>query len=1108
MPGLFDDLLATPAPEASAAPTARAKGGLFDDLVAAPAPVAKSQAHPMALSDGTVPDEIGADPKGKDVGSVAAALRGAVNGVPVVGPVVASGVERAAAGIGAVRDGVPFEDMRKQVEANVAETAKAHPYVTAASEIAGGIAGTVPLVAAAPAAFGAGGGSLAMRTLASGASGGALGAADSAVRSGGDADATKTGAIVGAGLGAVAPAVGAGIGRVVGAFSSKGRTNALLQEALDGVSEKDLAAAQHLIEQSRSVPGGGVPLTLDEALNAVTGGQATRASQLARVVGNSGGEGGRVMGEFYAARPARVDNVGKAAFDRVAPPNLKPSEVGFDLQDAARAGVGQTPEGQVLGRARAAQAERITPEQAGQAIQQDLGGVRDLREAARSSRANVDYRLARESPENVGVERMVTVERPGEPVITYPEGRPQFLPDAPRPLEKPAFDPIQGDAGGESLARFVARNGGIDLSGDARAADLQRFNIPGLGTVARPGGKPIDNFWREFLVDHGYLKPDADGGAARDVTNELLRLLQNEQRAGQAGARFPIYSERTAGRTASSQADEFQNALQTWSGRLDEDLTRAGIDPGSVHPEIRSRVMGALMRGEDGDPLTAFERTVGAMREPPAPYVKSTVVEEQIPDVRFGQVDPRPAAAAIAEQGRAAKGDVRGALGSTARDLHEPGGDLDMSVEGLLKARERLDFRIRSAQEVGDATKVRDLTITRRALDEQLKRVPEVAAADANFARNSAPLAPFERPNAPLNRITARAEEPGGQPGPFRTPAEQVPEAITGPTALREALTNGGAATREAAERRLSTQILDGVTDARGNVSADGLRAAMRDHADVLDQMPALRDRLSGLVLAREGLTRVEASPLGRIAERPDVKAAIGALFPSNPLPNSQAEIGSAVTALARNNPRAARDMVRIYMEGVFNEATQDLRGVARQYGGAGFASAVRGNGQQRHNLEAAIRALPEGETLWTGLDRMMTALEATGYRPQKGSDTAFNQAIQARLKQGTGTVGQAITEVVSGAAAGATVGGPKGALGGAVVGLKRGGKEVLQERRIRQDSEAIARILTDPKAIPMLRSLSQQEPGSRGAAMLTTKLIQIGGRGVSSAAQPSGSAR
>ncbi len=184
-------------------------------------------------------------------------------------------------------------------------------------------------------------------------------------------------------------------------------------------------------------------------------------------------------------------------------------------------------------------------------------------------------------------------------------------------------------------------------------------------------------------------------------------------------------------------------------------------------------------------------------------------------------------------------------------------------------------------------------------------------------------------------------------------------------------------------------------TDARGDVSAEALRKAMRENADALDQLPTVRDRLSRLVLAREGMARVEASPLGQIAEQPDVKRAIGALFPANPLPGSTREIADAMGALARNRPTAARELARVHLESVFNEATQQQRGLAAQYGGAGFASAVRGNPQQRQNLEAVVRALPEGETIWKGLDRLLTTMEATGYRPQKGSDTAFNQAIQ-----------------------------------------------------------------------------------------------------------------
>ncbi|MGA4550569.1 hypothetical protein [Methylorubrum aminovorans] len=1041
-------------------------------------------------------------------GAAEAVARGLVDGVPVVGPVVMSAANKLAAGIRSLRNDTKFSDELKGIEQRGTQAAAENPWSSTGASLVGGVVGTLPLVAAAPAAFGAGAAALPLRAGASLVSGGALGAADSAVRSNGDPTATLVGAGIGAGLGAAGPVVGAGIGKVAGALTSRGRSNGLVKEALEGVSEKDLESAQFLIEQARNLPGGGVALTLDEALNAATGGQATRASQLARVVGNSGGEGGRIMNEFYAARPASVDNVGKSAFDRVAAPNLKPTEVGFDIQDAARAGVAQTPEGQSLSAARRAQAPRITPEQAGQAIQTDLGGVRALREAARDARANVDYRLAREAPENVGVERMIAVERPGEPVVTRPEGSPRFSDAAPRPMDPPPVVEASAAAGPESLGRFVARYGGLRLDGDVLATDLHRFNIPGVGNVAREGGKGIDNFWRERLIEAGYLRPDPDGGAARDITNELLRKLQNEQRGYPS---FPVDDARQAAAVRGRQGqvtDEFRAAQSQAESSLDEALSKAGVPPESLHPEIRSRTVGALMRGEDVDPLDAYERTVAAMREPPAPYVRGTTVTEEIPDVRFVQVDPRPALAAVAEQGRFAKGDVRSALGSVERNLFEPGGDIDGSVEGLLKARERLDFDLKQAMEIGDGTKVRDLTITRNALDRQLKQVPEVAAADTNYVRNSAPLATFERPNAPLNRVTARENVPGGEPGPFRTPAEQVPEAFTGPTALREALANGGPATREAVERRFSTQILDAATDARGDVSAEALRSAMRDSADVLDQLPSLRDRLSNLVLAREGMARVEASPLGRIAEQPNVKHAIGTLFPANPLANSQEEIRSAVQALARNNPKAARETVRIYLETIFNEATQEVRGVARQYGGAGFASAVRGNGQQRHNLEAAIRALPDGDTLWTGLDRMLTTLEATGYRPQKGSDTAFNQAIQSRLKEGTGTVGQAITDVVSGGVAGATVGGPGGALGGALVGARRGGTKVIQELRIRRDGEAIARILTDPQAIPMLRLLGTQNPGGRGAEILTSKLIQLGGRGVSSAAQPSAPSR
>ena len=529
------------------------------------------------------------------------------------------------------------------------------------------------------------------------------------------------------------------------------------------------------------------------------------------------------------------------------------------------------------------------------------------------------------------------------------------------------------------------------------------------------------------------------------------------------------------------------------------------MPPESLHPEIRSRAVGALMRGEHVDPLDAYERTITAMREPPAPYVRSTSVTEDIPDVRFVQVNPQAALNAAARQGVSAKGDIRPAIDGFRRDLLESRVDpasgvreLDGSVEGLLHARERADQQIQAALRDGDATKVRDLSILRSTLDADLKRLPEVATADANFAANSRPLEPFQG-DAPLARVTR--QDPAS--GRMLTPTEEVPSHLRGATAARELLANATPEARTAYGNRLATQILDGATDKRGAIDPDRLNGLLRENADVLEQMPEVYTRLESVVRARDGLDRVLASPLGRIAEQPDVKRAISAVFAANPLPGSTREISEAMVALARNNPSAARELARVHLEGVFNEATQQQRGIAAQYGGAGFASAVRGNAQQRQNLEAVVRALPEGDMLWTGLDRMLTTLEATGYRPQKGSDTAFNGEILKRFASGKTSIGQAISDVATGAAAGATVGGATGGAAGGLVGLRRSVGDAMTRASMLGQGEALARLMFDPRALPDLRALAKSPAGSKNAELFTRRLLALANGGAAPLRQP-----
>ncbi|MEN3234737.1 hypothetical protein PUR29_14140 [Methylobacterium ajmalii] len=1083
----------------------------FDDLIPAQSS-AGSGGAPAAPAAGNLPAL-------EEGGASVAITRGLINGIPVVGPYILSGANKAAAGIRALANDTRYSDELKRVEEVSARTARERPVTTLASELAGGVAGTLPLAAAAPAAFGLGSGGLAARSVASGLSGAAIGGADAAVRSDGDGAETRFGAALGGGLGLVSPGIGRVAGKVVGAVRGNRSGEAAIREAIPGISEEQMSAAGRLIDEAASLPGGGVRLTLDEALNHVTGGQASRLSQIARVVANSGGEGGRIMGELYAARPEAMQRVGRTAFDQIAPPNAAPSGIGLDVQDAARSALMQTPEGQALSAALEAAGPRVTPMQAGETIQSELRGVLDRATQQRERQAAVDYAAARDAPERFGIDRMAAVERPGEPaLVTLDPGAapaPRFAAPADggpatigslSPQRQPA--PVR-DPAARSLSRFIAENGGITLErGDIRAAGVDRWSQPGIGPLVRPeGGKSIDGFWRTKLIEAGYLPPDTDGGMARNVHDELIGLLQQEQR----GQR--VYPFDWTGSDERSGFSRLRDDHQAAAGRATADirsaLTEAGVDPRTYDKGVLDRAAAAVMRGEATDPLDAVERAVMAAREPtarPTSRMEPTTIREQVPAPLFGQVDPGPAAAAIEHQARTAKGDVRSSLRSMSEDLKSPDFDPitgqplpDMSVEGLLHARERWDQRIAAAVKDGDATLARDLQISRSALDGQLKQVPEVAVADANFATNSQALEPF-KPGTPLGQATARDPLSGR----MQMPAEQVPGTLAQPTAARDLVEVATPAARQAQEARLTTEILDSVTDQHGIPDAGKLRRAMLDREDTLAQLPGAREALANIVSAREGMARVEASPLGKLAlQTPDGRKAASTLFPINPLPNSEAEIGSAVAGLARRNPPAARDLVRLHTESLFNEATQDLKGVPAQYGGAGFASALQGNAQQAKNLEAAVRALPEGDTVWTGFDKLLSTLEATGYRPQKGSDTAFNTQLRERLQTGSGPIGQAISEVASGAAVGGGVGGVSGALGGAVMGARRASRDLMREARMLGTTEAIAKILTDPRALPDLRALARAPVGSRNAEVFTQRLLMLANSGASSAREP-----
>lgn len=226
--------------------------------------------------------------------------------------------------------------------------------------------------------------------------------------------------------------------------------------------------------------------------------------------------------------------------------------------------------------------------------------------------------------------------------------------------------------------------------------------------------------------------------------------------------------------------------------------------------------------------------------------------------------------------------------------------------------------------------------------------------------------------------------------------------------------------------------------------------------------------------LRRDYLEPLLAGPIGKLAEKPETQNAINALFPRNPVPNSEGEVLGAVRRLSGRNPWAARQLVRAHVESVFNQATRDLQSGPTQFGGASFAAQLRGNFQQDANMLAAIRGLPHGEDILAGFDRVMQVMTATGQRQRIGSQTAFNQELQAQLKSGG-----AATE------AGVMAAG---------VGMKLPSRiyEAFQRWNLGRNTDEIARLLTDPAAGDAFRRLAGARRGTNAEIGALSRIVNI----------------
>lgn len=179
----------------------------------------------------------------------------------------------------------------------------------------------------------------------------------------------------------------------------------------------------------------------------------------------------------------------------------------------------------------------------------------------------------------------------------------------------------------QSLSQFIARNGGLALDGDAAAAGFDKIVIPGGGRLARKNGKTIDGYWREALMEAGYLPKDADGYMSRNITDELYAALDAERTGTK---RYSVYDEdRVAAMQEQAKASDAKDELSYKAEKnatvISDELNAIGIDARQVDEAALDRAAMKMAEGDTANPLDLYERAIMELAdEADAAAIKAT----------------------------------------------------------------------------------------------------------------------------------------------------------------------------------------------------------------------------------------------------------------------------------------------------------------------------------------------------------------------------------------------------------------------------------------------------------------------------------------------------
>ncbi len=607
----------------------------------------------------------------------------ALRGVPVVGAYVnkAGAAVSAAAhdltGVGA--DGGTFGERYQknlaQEDAAEKQYEQAHPVADAVNKTVGGSLAMVPVMAAAPAAFGLAG---PMSTMVrNGAiSGAAISAADAAARGEDVGPAALTGGFIG---GAAGP-VGKGVGKLVSAVADRFRPPAVVPQNVARVGNVDVPLSESQVTQNPAASAEEqILLRGGRGDAAQTTAQGFRDKQDAAINQARGDIGAALDPSGGAATTSPQDAAERVAAELIAQESAKSAAAARDAIDVQSSGArfahAMDPAGQMRGATPFDAAENLSEglARARDAAKSDYRGKYDATAqqpgefapgSAAGFRADVENGLrnaenpvsldATNTPKAIQALRVIDSRMnlagpaPVAPVVSEAPGlgaqhvqnvadiRAKFGDDVAAAYDRQKAAAVETPS---SLLQFIASKGGLAPHPELEAIGLasgHREQIPGrsgfFGVVSK-NGSDIDRM-REAAEEAGYLR---GSGSGTSTPAEFLDAIDAELR-GQK--RYPEGFEGfQTKRQGVARSEREQHEYDHFNQGLEDDLAAAGHS--GLAPDVKARAVDPMAK-EGMHPDDAVEHAMRQLDQEDA----AGLGRSSVPDGAFpGDVRPAPVAA-------------------------------------------------------------------------------------------------------------------------------------------------------------------------------------------------------------------------------------------------------------------------------------------------------------------------------------------------------------------------------------------------------------------------------------------------------------------------------